>query len=45
MEYKMHNPVNEFEIKDIIDAYQKEGMILKSKLEKGDWAAILFERQ
>lgn len=28
----------------IIEAYEKEGMILKSKLEKGDWAAILFER-
>jgi len=30
MEYKMHNPVNEFEIKDIIDAYQKK------KAEKGE---------
>lgn len=30
MEYKMHNPVNEFEIKDIIDAYQKK------RAEKGE---------
>ncbi len=30
MEYKMHNPVGEFEIKDIIDAYQRK------KAEKGE---------
>ena len=24
MEYKMHSPVNEFEIQNIIDAYQKK---------------------
>lgn len=24
MEYKMHNPVAEFEIKDIIEAYQRK---------------------
>lgn len=24
MEYKMHNPVGEFEIKDIIEAYQRK---------------------
>lgn len=24
MEYKMHNPVNEFEVQGIIDAYQKK---------------------
>lgn len=32
------------QVDGIIDSYKKEGMILKSKLEKGDWAAILFER-
>lgn len=24
MEYKMHNPVNEFEVQDVIDAYKKK---------------------
>lgn len=28
----------------ITETYLKEGMLLKSHLEKGDWAAILFER-
>jgi hypothetical protein len=30
MEYKMHNPVSEFEVQDIIDAYQKK------RAEKGE---------
>jgi hypothetical protein len=30
MEYKMHNPVSEFEIKDIIEAYQRK------KADKGE---------
>ena len=24
MEYKMHNPVNEFEVQDVIEAYKKK---------------------
>jgi hypothetical protein len=24
MEYKMHNPVGEYEVQDVIDAYQKK---------------------
>lgn len=24
MEYKMHSPVNEFEVQDVIDAYKKK---------------------
>jgi len=30
MEYKMHSPVGEFEIKDIIEAYQRK------RAEKGE---------
>ena len=30
MEYKQHNPVSEFEVKDVIEAYQKR------RQEKGD---------
>lgn len=32
------------QVPGIIEAYQDAGMHLKSKLEKGDWAALLLER-